>query len=258
MPKDLDWKGRIKYYRVNHSSGAPKGNKSESLNPHLNKMCVTEEGSNFLDKERSYYNYESPTVVRRKNENEERLRIVLESMQAKERQKQGGTSGGTKLAQRYRPELGINVSNPPKWANETEGSEMCTPNEPNLPMRTSVLSQSLFLNPNKMGTYNSPPMTAHGTGRNSKDDSQVMTNILSIMQAEREEKSLNRRSRSHQLIKDGWIRLQQSLDHKIARVADGDGELHAKIEMEEWVKTIRHDRELISNLERAAKPSTGL
>jgi hypothetical protein len=42
IPKDLDWKGRIKYYRVNHTSGAPRRNKSESLNPHLNKMCVTE------------------------------------------------------------------------------------------------------------------------------------------------------------------------------------------------------------------------
>jgi hypothetical protein len=28
--------------------------------------------------------------------------------------------------------------------------------------------------------------------------------------------------------------------------------------MEEWVKTIRCDKELISNLERAVKPSSGL
>jgi hypothetical protein len=41
MPNDLDWKGRIKYYRGNHTSGALRRNKSVSLNPHLNKMCVT-------------------------------------------------------------------------------------------------------------------------------------------------------------------------------------------------------------------------
>jgi hypothetical protein len=96
MPKDLDCKGRIKYYQVNHTSGAPRRNKSESLNPHLNKMCVTEEGSDFLYKEWSYKNYESLAAIHRKYDNEERLRVMLESIQAKERQKQGGTFGGTK------------------------------------------------------------------------------------------------------------------------------------------------------------------
>jgi hypothetical protein len=66
-----------------------------------------------------------------------------------------------------------------------------------------------------MATYDTPNLTANGSGRNSKDDTEMMTNILSIMQADREEKTHNRRNRSHQLIKDGWIRLQQSLDRKI-------------------------------------------
>jgi hypothetical protein len=109
-----------------------------------------------------------------------------------------------------------------------------------------------------MVTYDSPNLTANGSGLNSKDDTEMMTNILSIMQEDREEKTHNRRNRSHQLIKDGWIHLQQSLDRKIQRGADGHGELRAGKEMEEWVKTIRHDKELISNLERAVKPSNGL
>jgi hypothetical protein len=182
--------------------------------------------------------------------------VMLDSMQAKERHKQGSTLSGTKLAQRYRPELGINICS--RWANETEGSEIPTPKDENPRIKTSGLTESIFLNPNTMATYDTPNLTANGSGRNSKDDTEMMTNILSIMQEDREEKTHNRRNRSHQLIKDGWIHLQQSLDRKIQRGADGHGELRSGKEMEEWVKTIRHDKELISNLERAVKPSNGL